>query len=112
MAKIKKKDVEKAMEGLRKLGGKVKEVAKIIEKDAVYGTQVGKLRIKILALERDKFNQFREIGKVAYKLFLSKKLKDATLAKQCTQLNNIEKAIKKQHAEITKLKKSFKGKKK
>lgn len=112
MAKIKKQDVDKALESLRRLGGKMKEVAKIIEKDAIYGTQIGKIKIKVLALERDRFNNLREIGKTAYKLFLSKKLKDATLTKQCAQLKNIENAIKKQNAEIAKLKKNFKNKKK
>ncbi len=103
MAAIKKEDLKKAMENLKKLGGKMKEVARVIEKDTICGAQIGKLKLKILGLERDKNNKLKEIGKTTYKLVCSGKIKEVSVAKQCSEIKNLDKAIKQQKAEIAKL---------
>ncbi|MFH1783450.1 MAG: hypothetical protein ABH868_00920 [bacterium] len=108
MATIQKRDVEKALASLRKFGGKMKSVAKVIEKDAIYGTKVGQIKFKMIALEGSKLNKLREVGKVAYSLYSRKKIRDAALSKQCKQLENIDKSLKKLKAEITKLTTQFK----
>lgn len=110
MAAIKKEDFEKAMENLKKLGGKMKEVARVIEKDTIYGAQIGKLKLQILGLEKDKNNKLKEVGKTAYKLVCSGKLKEVSVTKQCSEIKNLEKTIKRQKAEITQLMQKIKEK--
>lgn len=107
MVTIKKEDVERARKSLKKLGGKMKEIAKALKEDVTYGAQIGKLELKNLCLEKDKLLKLKKIGEITYKLVRSGKMNNPALAKECAELATIEKTIKKQRAEINKIRKKI-----
>ncbi|MFH1238565.1 MAG: hypothetical protein V1653_00465 [bacterium] len=107
MATIKKEDIQRAKKNLKKFGSKVKEIAMALKEDAIYGAQIGNLGIKNLGLERDRLLKLKKIAEMTYKLVRTGKIKNVALAKECAELETIEKTIKKQKAQISQISKKI-----
>ena len=104
---------EKAGKQLLTLGDKVAVVAKDIKEDAFYGAKISKLKVEEMDLEYKKNKLLQSVGNEAYKLVKAKKLSNAKIAKICSQIETLDKNIKKKRAESSVLKskisKSIKG---
>jgi len=98
------KDVEKRLKGW---GGKAKEIAKGIEKDAVYGGKVSKVKLEEIELEAKRWKLYRDLGKQTHDLLRVKKIKNASLNKTSEKISDIDSQLRKKKALLKRYKTHF-----
>ena len=98
------KDVEKR---LRVWGGRAREIAKGVEKDAVYGSKVSKVKLEEIELEAKRWKLYRDLGKQAHNLLKAKKITNASLSKTSEKIGDIDSQLKKKKALLKRLKTNF-----
>jgi len=98
---------EKAEKQLKELSAKAVRIAKGLQEDALYGVKIGKLKVEELGLESKKAKLFQQVGSEAFKLVKDNRLKNDKISKLCTQIDAIEKEIKKKKANSASLKKKI-----
>ena len=102
--------LEKTEKMVKKFGIKAGDLAKIIEKDATYGTKVGMIKIEQLSLENEKNKILGQLGKAAYGLLKKKEISHKKLAVLFKKIKDIETKIRIKSGALTGLKKKFQQK--
>jgi hypothetical protein len=85
-----------------------KKYAKLAKEELVRSSKIGKVKIEITKLKRDKTNKIKELGEHCYKLLTEKNavIEGADIFK--TEINKLDAEIKKKEAEIAKIDKEEK----
>jgi hypothetical protein len=86
----------------------IKDTAKIVEQDAVYGARIGKVKIKEMQYEQKKLQKLIEIGRRTYFLYKKGEIKDSQLKDLCKQMFMLEKTSKTYHNMVQEYKKNIK----
>ena len=86
----------------------IKDTAKIVERDAVYGVRIGKVKIKEMQYEQKKLQQLIEIGRKTYFLYKKGEIKDIQLKDLCKQMVVLENSSKTYHRMSQEYKKKIK----
>jgi len=98
---------EKAEQQLKELSAKAVRIAKGLQREAVYGVKIGKLKVEEVALEGKRAKLFQEIGSETFKLVKKNKLKNSKISKLCTQVDKINAEITKKKVNSSLLKKKL-----
>jgi len=86
----------------------IKDTAKIVEQDAVYGVRIGKAKIKEMQYEQKKLQQLINIGRRTYFLYKKGEIKDLQLKELCKQMAILENSSKTYHRMSQEYKKNIK----
>ena len=84
------------------------EIKKILQQDVVYGTRLGKIKIKELKLEQKKLEKLIEIGRKTYFLYKKGLIDNQELKQLCNQLAILESQAKVYHTTAEEYKKKIK----
>jgi hypothetical protein len=98
---------EKAEEQLKGLSARAVKIAKGLQQEALYGVKISKLKVEELGLESKRAKLLQEIGSESFKLVKANKLKNSRISKLCTQLDKINREIRKKKANSSSLKKKI-----
>jgi len=98
---------EKAEKQLKELSAKAVKIAKGLQEDALHALKIGRLKVEELGLESKKAKLFQQIGRDAFKLVKENRLKDDKISKLCTQIETIDKEIKKKKSNTASLRKKI-----
>ena len=98
---------EKAEKQLKGLSAKAVKIAKGLQQEAVYGVKISKLKVEELGLESKRAKLFQQIGAESFKLVKEKKLKNSKISKLSTQIDRINREIRKKKADSSSLKKKI-----
>jgi DNA-binding XRE family transcriptional regulator len=93
---------------IEKFSGIFDEVKKILKQDVVYGTRLGKIKIKELKLEQKKLEKLIEIGRKTYFLYKKGLIDNQELKQLCNQLAILESQAKVYHTTAEEYKKKIK----
>ena len=88
-----------------KLGRDTAKLAKRGEEEVVRASKIGKLKLEVMGLERNKGLLYQKIGEKTIDLCNKGKIEEATLKPLCNQIYKLDSQIKKKQAEIKKIKK-------
>lgn len=75
----------------------LKDTAKIVKQDTIYGTQIGKIKIKEIQYEHKKLQKLIEIGRKTYFLYKKGEIQNPQLKELCKQLSMLENNAKVYH---------------
>ena len=98
------KDVEKR---LKVWGDKAKDMAKSLEKEAMYGGKISKLKLEEVELEARKWKLYHGLGKQAYNLIKTKKISSPLLNNSYQKIAEIDREIGKKKTLRKRYKKEF-----
>jgi hypothetical protein len=97
----------KAEKQLKRLSSKAVEIAKGLQREAVYGVKFTRLKIDEMGLESKRVKLFQEIGSETFKLVKKNKLKNSKISKLCALVDRINKEIGKKKVDSSLLKKKL-----
>ncbi|MFB0526631.1 MAG: hypothetical protein ACETVO_04095 [bacterium] len=98
---------EKAEKQFKGLSAKAVKIAKGLQQEALHGVKIGKLKVEEMGLESKRAKLLQEIGDEALKLVKANKLKNSRISKLCTEVDKINREIKKKKASSSSLKKKI-----
>ncbi len=93
---------------LKNFSQTIKDAAKIVQQNIIYGARLGNVKLKELKYEQKKLEKLIEIGRTTYSLYKKGLITDKKLQDLCKQLSMLESTVKTYHTIATEYKKKLK----